>query len=142
MSLRETLLASVATLLTNTTPAGTNVFRSRVLALIRNVRPAIVVKPSSESVENETRPLAARNLSIEIEIHVRGDVPDQLADATAVAAHAVLMADRTLAGKCAYILETGTQWNFTDDDPSTAIIVMSYDIHYVTPFASLVTNAI
>lgn len=142
MSVRETLLAAVAALLTNTTPAGANVFRSRVVALTRNELPAIVVKPKAETVDNETRKLAFRNLGIEIEVHVRGDIPDQQADATLVAIHAALMADRTLAGKCAYILETETQWDFADADQSAGMIVMSYDITYVTTFNSLATNAI
>ena len=137
MSLRETLIASVVTRLTNTTPAAANVFRSRVVALTRNELPAIVVKPKSERVDNNTNRISMRYFTVEIEVHVRGDVPDQQADATLVAVHAALMADQTLGGKCARIIERETQWDFADADQSAGMVAMSYEIIYLTPTGDL-----
>lgn len=141
MSLRETILAAVTTLLTNTTPAGANVFRSRVVALTRNELPAIVVRPKSESLDTDTMNLALRYLIVDIEVHVRGDVPDQQADATLVAAHATLMADRTLGSKCVSIFEIETQWDFADADQAAGMIVITYKIIYATTLASLAISA-
>lgn len=136
-SQRETLLAAVKSLLTGATPAGANVDRSRVTALNRSELPAIVIKPKGESVDNSTRGLAVRNLTIEIEVHVRGDVPDQQADPTLVAAHAALMADQTLGGKCARVIERETQWDFSDADQSAAMVILTYDVVYLTPTGDL-----
>ena len=137
MSLRETLIASVVTRLTNTTPAAANVFRARVVALTRNELPAIVVKPKSERVDNNTNRISMRYFTVEIEVHVRGDVPDQQADATLVAVHAALMADQTLGGKCARIVERETQWDFADADQAAGMVVISYEIIYLTPTGDL-----
>lgn len=135
-TLREMILADIATRLVNTTPAGTNVFRSRVTALARGELPAIVIKPKSENVDS-AQGMAVRNLGIEIEVHVRGEVPDLLADPTISAVHSILFADRTLGGKCASVIERATSWDFADADQAAGLITLSYDIVYATSTVNL-----
>src|SRR6056300_794311 len=94
---RESILAAIKTTLAGTTGVGTRIWRSRVQALARQESPAIVVEPISDNAEQNTSlPTLDWSLTVRVAVIVRGDVPDQQADATVESLHSKMMADLTL----------------------------------------------
>lgn len=130
MSARENVLQAIVAALTTVTPS---VYRSRVVALTRGELPAVVVTPESEDTEQLARALTSRQLTIKVAIHARGDIPDQAVDTLAGNLHAALLADDTLGGKCARIVESGTSWEFSDADGTALEMTISYTATYSTP---------
>ena len=137
-TLRETLLATLATTLSNAGIA--RVSRSRVVALQRGDLPAVIVSPSGEDVQpyTLTSPMRIlRSLNVKIEVHARGAIPDQAADSTAAAVHAALLADPTLGGRAISIDEAGTEFDLEDADQPAAMLVMNYRIDYTSSVSNL-----
>jgi hypothetical protein len=70
----------------------------------RNEAPAIIVSPGNDDPFNAPRTTGAsmgrldQTLAVLIEVYVRGDIPDQLADPIGVQVHQRMMADRTMGG--------------------------------------------
>jgi hypothetical protein len=116
---------------------GTPVYRSRAVALLRGELPAVVVKPSGEQPEKIGNGVTKRPLEVDCEIHVRGDVPDQLADPIAGAIHAALMSAATLGGPDGGVIERETVWEYADADQTAAVITLKYQFVYLTAAADL-----
>lgn len=134
MSARELILQEVVTKLLTVTSA---VYRSRVVALTRGKLPAVVVTPESEDIEQLARSLTSRKLTVNVAIHARGDIPDQAVDTLAGNLHAALLADDTLGGKCARIIEGSTNWQFSDADGTALEMTISYTVVYSTKSSGL-----
>jgi hypothetical protein len=130
-SLREQIVAAIAATLTGT-PAGSNVFRSRVVPITRGLSPAIVVTPTGEEVNPTLGTKATRKLDVRVEVIARGSIPDNAADATCVSAHAKIMADKRLGGLCVGIGERGTNWDIQDADLDAVSVVTTYTVVYQT----------
>ncbi len=131
-TLREQILAAVKTLLSGATPAGTNVYRSRAEPFTRDELPAIVIEPKTEDVTSLAQEISERLLGLEVIIHVRGDVSDTVSDTIAQPAHAVIMADQTLGGLCARVIEKSSNWEFADADSTANKLTLTYDVKYHT----------
>lgn len=131
-TIRDQIMGKLLSLLFDTTDAGQSVFRARVEPLTRDDLPAIIIRPKQEMVQSLAMDIVERMLTAEVEIYVRGDVPDQLAEAIILQAHALLMKDRTLGGLCARIIERETQWEFADADNPASKMTVSYEIKYHT----------
>ena len=137
-TLRETLLATLATTLTNAGIA--RVSRSRVVALQRTELPAVIVQPASEDVApyTLTSPMRVlRTLNVRIEVHARGAIPDNAATVLSAAVHAALMADPTLGGRAIATEEAGTEFELEDADQPAALVVLNYRIDYTSSVSSL-----
>ena len=80
---REQILAATKTNLANTTGVSTRIYRSRTVPLTRGESPALILEPVSDTVEQNTSlPTLDHSLTIRVSVIVRGDVPDNVADAT------------------------------------------------------------
>jgi hypothetical protein len=91
---RESILAQIATTLAGTTGVSTRIYRSRVEPLTRGESPAIVIEPINDTAEQNTSlPTLDWSLTVRIAVIVRGNVPDQQADATVESLHSKIMAD-------------------------------------------------
>lgn len=129
------------------TPAGTNVFRSRTEALTRAESPSIVVRAAREDVEQQLAQRMHRRLQIQVDVILRGAVPDSLADDTIVDVHSKLMADQRLVsgdppvGLCEYIEELGTEWTIGSADLDAALVTLGYEIEYRTSIQDLTVYA-
>lgn len=133
-SLREGIIAAFAATLTGT-PAGSNVFRSRVIPIGRSISPAIVVTPAVEAVKltiGATAPRVERRLEIRVEVIARGAIPDQVADATCISAHTKIMADTRLGGLCIDMQESGSEWSIQDADLDAVSITTTYTVVYTS----------
>ena len=104
-SIREQILNRIHTVtLPGIAEVGQRIYRSRAQAMSRNEAPAIIVSPGNDDPFNAPRTTGAsmgrldQTLAVLIEVYVRGDIPDQLADPIGVQIHQRMMADRTMGG--------------------------------------------
>jgi hypothetical protein len=135
---RETILAAIRTALTGTTGVSTRIYRSRVEPLARGELPAIVVEPVSDNAEQNTSlPTLDWTLTVRIAVIVRGDVPDQVADATVESLHAKVMADLTLGGNAYDVQPVSVSFDLVEADQPSGVISCDYAVRYRTKVADL-----
>lgn len=129
MSAAENILSTLATVLASAGLAA-SIERDRTIAFEIEDLPGVVIKPKSE----ESTPMGLASLrctlTVEIEIHVRGNMPSTLADPIAGQIQAALIANPVLAGQIAKLYRTGKEWDFTDSDGSGGCLRLTYQIHY------------
>ena len=135
---RETILATIRTALTGTTGVSTRIYRSRVEPLARGELPAIVIEPVSDNPEQNTSlPTLDWTLTVRISVIVRGDVPDQVADATVQDMHAKVMADLTLGGNAYDVQPVSVSFDLVEADQPSGVISCDYAVKYRTRIANL-----
>jgi hypothetical protein len=135
---RETILAAIRTALTGTTGVSTRIYRSRVEPLARGEMPAIVIEPVGDNAEQNTSlPTLDWTLTVRISVIVRGDVPDQVADATVQDMHAKLMADLTLGGNAYDVQPVSVSFDLVEADQPSGVIGCDYAVRYRTRVADL-----
>ena len=138
-SIREQILTYIAaTVLPGTVQVGSRIYRSRAQAYSRSEAPAITISPGEDNPANAPRTIGAslgrldQVLPVLIEIYVRGDVPDQLADPIGVDVHARMMADRTLGGLAHDVQPDGWQPQYEQADATAGWIGHKFLIRYRT----------
>ena len=133
----EQIMAAVTTLMGGLN--GITVYRSRVDALSRRQAPALVISQEG-NVPGPTPVSTCKidwDLTVNMEFYCRGAIPDSQASPFIAAAHALLMADRTLGG-LAIDVWPGPQQPQLDPTDNTAIwMVCPYGIRHRTTQASL-----
>ena len=138
---RETILAAIRTALTGTTGVASRIYRSRVEPLTRGESPALVIEPISDSAEQLTSlPRLDWSLTVRIAVIVRGNIPDQVADATIESLHSKLMADLTLGGYAIDIQPQGVNFEMVEADQPAGVISCDYLVRYRTSVANLATT--
>ena len=135
ISIREKILQAVITVLVPVAKTmDATLFRSPVIAILRDQTPAIVVFPEEETavVQNAvtTRTLIIRVVALARE--VAGNDGEVVADQLSTACHAALMAANNLGGLCLKIKELGTEWEIEDADARAVAIPTKYAIEYRT----------
>lgn len=136
-TLREGILNAVVTTLSTALGSSGTVWRSRDAALARNETIAVTVHPDAEAVEFLASRHAKRSLVVSVTIFARGDIADQVADPVVQQMHAALMADDTLGGRVARIIEEATKWDFEVADKNAVAVEVKYRMFYLTPANSL-----
>lgn len=135
---RESILAAIKTTLAGTTGVGTRIWRSRVQALARQESPAIVVEPISDNAEQNTSlPTLDWSLTVRVAVIVRGDVPDQQADATVESLHSKLCADLTLGGYAIDVQPQSVNFELIEADQPAGVISCNYLVRYRTSVSDL-----
>lgn len=141
MTRRERILRAIATALAGTTGVGTRIYRSRVTALARQESPAIVIEPVSDTAaQNTALPTLDWSLTVRIAVVVRGEIPDQQADATVESMHAKIMADLTLGGYAIDVQPDSVNFELIDADQPAGVISCDYLVRYRTLVADLTTD--
>ncbi|MBC2731380.1 hypothetical protein [Thiobacillus sp.] len=98
-SLFETILARVATLLLSATAAGSNVFRGRDDAFDASELPAINIRRGTIPGDSASIHTTAQyQMGFSVFFYAAGAAWETTADALHMQAHALLLADATLAG--------------------------------------------
>ena len=133
-TIREQIVARIATTLAGTTGVGTRIYRSRHEAFARNEAPAIVIEPGADQCQ---APAVSHRrldwtLSVTVAVYSRGSIPDQAADPTINSLHAKLMADRTLGGLALDILPVSVVPSFESSDLPSAWTVCTFTVRYRT----------
>ena len=138
---REHILDAVMSALAGTASVGSRIYRSRVTAISRSESPALLVEPVSDSCEQSTS-LAKLDWTLQIRVTciVRGDKPDEVADAVIESLHSRLMTDITLGGYAMDLIPTGTNFEMIDADQPAGAISSNYQIRYRTANDDLTTT--
>lgn len=136
-SKRETILARVATALAGTTGVGSRIYRSRVVPLARGEAPALVVEPVSDSAVQDTLSTLMWTLTFRVSVIVRGNVPDQLADAAMQDVHSKLMGDATLDGLVIIMLPSTVNFEMLEADQPAGVVSAEFTAQYRTSLNSL-----
>lgn len=112
-SVFELILSRVAAVLLSATAAGSNVYRARDDAFAAEELPAINVRRAATEGDVIGSGGERHVISFTLAFHARGAGWETAADALHMQAHALLMADATLAGKGRGLRCTGSE---TQDD--------------------------
>ena len=135
---RQQIRDAVTVLVTGLTTTGSNVFQSRVYNLQESNLPALKVYTSSEDIALEDGTLDApqRNLSLVIEGNAQATATlDTTLDEIAKEVEIALGADITIGGLAIGIDLDNTQMQLTGEgDQPIGSVLLTYDIHYRTPF--------
>jgi hypothetical protein len=108
------------------------VFADLRQALARALRPAIVVDMGDEEAPVREYHKRRRRLALTVRILADGADPFAVIDPIREAAHAVLMADKTLGGLCETVEEGGSSRDRADLDVQIGSLVTVYEAVYVT----------
>ena len=136
-SKRELILQRMVTALAGSAGVGSRIYRSRVVPLARGEAPAIVVEPVGDTCEQDTLGTLMWTMQVRVAVIVRGDVPDQLADAVMVDVHAKLMSDTTLGGYVVDILPTAVSFEMMEADQPAGVVSAEFAVKYRTALTSL-----
>jgi hypothetical protein len=137
---REQVLTAIRTVLTGTAGVGTRIYRSRVEPLARQESPAIVIEPiTDQAQQNTSLPKLDWSLTVRIAVIVRGNIPDQLADATVSSMHTKLMTDLTLGGIAYDVQPSLVNFELVEADQPAGVISCDYIVRYRTQVADLTT---
>ena len=138
-SIREQILERIKTVtLPGTVQVGQRIYRSRAQAYSRSEAPAITISPGEDNPVNAPRTIGAslgrldQALPVLVEIYVRGDVPDQLADPIGVDVHSRMMADRTMGGLAHDVQPDGFRPEYEQADGSAGWMQHRFLIRYRT----------
>lgn len=135
-SIREQiLLAVMAAVRPVAQGIGATVHRSPTIAISRELCPALVVFPESESITGRANDRVTRELTVRIVALARAVpplVPETEADRLLTVAHAALMADANFGGLALGIRELECEWEVEDADAVAAAIPARYAITYRT----------
>lgn len=116
MSTRETILAAFATVMASV--ASGRVYRSRREQL--PTLPAVIIEPVSASASEIAMSAMDHELFVTVAVYAKGDTPDNAADATLLAGHTALIADRALglgsANGVTLMPDFAANWSFDDYD--------------------------
>ena len=135
---REQIMARLLTTLANTTGVSTRIYRSRVVPLTRGESPALVLEPVSDTVEQNTSlPTLDHSLTVRVSVIVRGDVPDNVADATVESLHSKVMADLTVNSLAIDVQPSDTSFELLDADQPGGVIGVEYIVRYRTEIDDL-----
>lgn len=135
---RERILRAITTALTPTAGVNGRVYRSRVTAVQRAESPAIVVEPISDTpTQNTSLPTLDWRMRVRVSVIVRGDVPDQIADAVIEDMHARMVRDLSLGGYAIDVQPDEVSFNLVDADQPAGVIFNDYIVQYRTSVASL-----
>ena len=135
---RERILRAITTALTPTAGVNGRVYRSRVTAVQRAESPAIVVEPISDTpTQNTSLPTLDWRMRVRVSVIVRGDVPDQIADAVIEDMHARMVRDLTVGGYAIDVQPDEVSFNLVDADQPAGVIFNDYIVQYRTSVASL-----
>ena len=131
-TLREQITAQTVVALTGATPAGNNVFRSREISITRDMVPAIVVMPETLQTSRMGQGTDRHELVLVLEVFVRGDPWDSIADATAEVAHRVMMKDPTIRVYALDARRVSAEYEAQEADRTAGTLSARYAITFLT----------
>lgn len=131
-SIREQIVARMAAALAALVVNAVTVpvVRSREQAFARGELPAVVVKPADEETQAIAETLEVSRFNVHVEVIVRGDPWDSLADPIVVAAHALLLGDAPLAALCSKLRRTTAKWEAHEADQTAGVLTQTYHLIY------------
>jgi hypothetical protein len=124
-SLRELFLQRALVVLQGAS-TGAGVSRSREVSITRAITPAIVIMPQNNELGRVATQVDKNLFEFAIEIFVRGDTWDSLADPIDVIAHAALMGDQTLASMIGDLRRISETFEAQEADRTAGTLTVRY----------------
>lgn len=140
-SIREQILARLNVALTAASPGGAQVFRSREVSITRAISPALVIMPQDNPINRQATMADKNQLEVALEIFVRGDPWDSLADAVDVPMHAIVMNDAQLLALVASVRRIGESFNGQEADRTAGTLTVRYLFTFLTNAADITRAA-
>jgi hypothetical protein len=135
-SKRNRILNAIRDLLIDATPAARDVYRERRRAIRAGATYAINIVPESDPRQDSGgMTVTDRFMTVDIQIHARGDVPTEVADPVVVVVHELLIganADRTLGGLALDIVAGDNDFEYDDADEDMGAVHQRYAVLYRT----------
>lgn len=131
-SIGEQIRARMAVALSGNTPAGASVFRAREVSITRAVCPAIVIMAEKEEDKPFSTEIDEHLVTVNLEVFVRGDVWESLADAIATPLHKILLTDAPLAALVTRIRKTSSVWEAQEADRTAGVLTLGYTVRYLS----------
>lgn len=131
---REAILEAIKDALDGTVEVGTRIYRSRVEAIARNEAPVLIVEPTDDNARQEPVSLCWIDwtMGVDVIVHTRGQVPEQVSAPIQVDVHAKIMSDRSLGGLAMDVWPTRVQYLRDQADQTAGWAVMTYAVRYRT----------
>jgi hypothetical protein len=139
MSLREAILAAVATALAGTAQVSTRIYRSRVEALSSAEHPAIVIEPIADTSIREAVGRLTWELDFTVSIIVTALGPDTAADPIVLDAYNKVMSNASLQAKLVDLVPVSTNWQFFEANKPLCAVSMHFQATYQTSETNLTT---
>ena len=131
-SLREQILSRIAAVITAAAPGGAVAYRSREVSLTRALSPAIILMPQNNALSRVATGVDVNQFEVAMEIVVRGDPWESLADPIDVAAHALVMNDATLWALISDVRRISESFESLEADRTAGTLTAHYRITYRT----------
>ncbi len=130
-TIRSQILTAAFNALMASNVANGNIYRSREQAFSREELPAIVISPDTEN-SSEFADRVDKNLfTFQLDIYVRGEVWDDVADPIALQAIKVILSDPTVRGLCTKIRRDGTKWDGSNADATAGVQTERFKATYL-----------
>lgn len=137
MSIREDILQAMVTAVDAAVGSSAAVYRSREAPVARSEGVVILVRPEEETCQALSQFRVQRDLVVMVSVIGRSQIPDSKVDAVLAIAHAALLADQTLGGLAARVIEQHTRWNFEVADQNAVSVDIRYMVRYLTSAQAL-----
>lgn len=119
-------------------PAGVQVFRERADAQSRDEAPCINALARDDAIAPFSGEFDRHEISVDLRINVRADVPTPLADAVHQAVHAAIVRDPALLNLCVSVRLFGSaSYDREEADLTSLTKVAPYRFVYLVPFDNL-----
>jgi hypothetical protein len=147
VTVQEAIVSHLQALLATLPPPNGStpivVARSREVSFSRGEGLLVTVRPESGAAERRGRfpAVDSWDFIFKVTVIARGNVPDNVADSTIEAAHALILADTTLGGRCADIVPASVSYDFEVADKIAVAVDLRYRARLLTPSGSLAALA-
>ncbi len=131
-SLRELFLQRALVVLQNASTGALSVTRSREISITRSITPAIVLMPQNTELGRMATQVDKNLFEFAVEIFVRGDTWDSLADPVDVIAHAALMGDAQLAALIGDLRRVSETFEAQEADRTAGTLTVRYRTVFLT----------
>lgn len=134
-SKREQILSFITSQMAGVSGISGRSYRSRPEAVTKSEIPCILIEPVSDRADYSNNNFMNWQLLVRISIiqkGARGSSPDKDADPVYVSLYKLIMADRTLGGRCMDIYPAGVEYNFLEGDAPTLVQSCNFNIIYRT----------
>lgn len=140
LSIREQILQSLASTVATLPGVGGRVYRSRVAAFARDEAPALVIEAGQAIPTIQALCKIDWSMDLIVSSYARGTIPDTAADATLTAAHALLMADRTVGGLAINLAPGPVTTDLERADANSCWMTAVYTVTFRTSIHDLTTG--
>lgn len=137
-TIREQILAYLPVFLEAGVGAGVKVERARKRAIEADEALFVNIVPGADPrQETGGVDFTDRVLTVDFQIHARGDQPDSLADPVVDALHSKLVSDRTLGGLALDLVAGDNEYEWDEAEADLCVVHQRYEILYRTDETNL-----